>query len=108
MQYDKRLASFDSDVRIRAGCKELRTSDSGCSRAFATRHRIPTMSEPPPSSSRRLVCARCGTAFECKPGGDCWCAAEPYRLPLSAAGAAEDCLCPACLRQAAAAPATSL
>jgi len=49
---------------------------------------------------RRLACARCGAAFECGLGGDCWCAAEPYRLPLPDA-AAEDCLCPACLRKAA-------
>jgi hypothetical protein len=52
---------------------------------------------------RRLSCARCGTSFDCGAGGDaCWCAAEPYRLPLTAAGAAEDCLCPTCLRAAAA------
>ncbi len=57
-----------------------------------------------PNSSRRLACARCGAAFECMPGGDCWCAAEPYRLPLTQAGEIEDCLCPACLRQAAALP----
>ncbi|HEY7998236.1 MAG TPA: cysteine-rich CWC family protein, partial [Pseudolabrys sp.] len=49
---------------------------------------------------------RCGTAFDCGLGGaspgECWCAAEPYRLPLTAAGASEDCLCPECLRKAAA------
>ena len=56
-----------------------------------------------PNPPRRLACARCGTAFECGAPGDCWCAAEPYRLPLTAAGANEDCLCPACLRKAAAA-----
>jgi len=61
------------------------------------------MTQPPPSTNRRLACARCGTAFECGANtGACWCAAEPYRLPLTAAGVAEDCLCPACLRQAAA------
>ena len=54
---------------------------------------------PPP---RRLACARCGTAFECGAPGECWCAAEPYRLPLTPAGEIEDCLCPTCLRQAAA------
>jgi hypothetical protein len=60
------------------------------------------MSETSPA--RRKVCARCGTAFDCGAGsGDCWCAHEPYRLPLTEAGAAEGCLCPACLRQAAAA-----
>jgi len=55
----------------------------------------------PDTPPRRLACARCGAAFDCSLGGDCWCAAEPYRLPLPEA-AAEDCLCPACLRAAAA------
>jgi hypothetical protein len=55
-----------------------------------------------PNATRRLACARCGAAFECAPGGDCWCAAEPYKLPLTAAGEIEDCLCPTCLRKAAA------
>jgi hypothetical protein len=59
------------------------------------------MSQPSATPPRRLTCARCGAAFDCGLGGDCWCAAEPYRLPMSNA-AAEDCLCPACLRQAAA------
>jgi len=49
---------------------------------------------------RRLTCARCGTAFDCNLGGGCWCAAEPYRLPMPDR-ATEDCLCPTCLRQAA-------
>jgi hypothetical protein len=57
------------------------------------------------NSLRKLSCARCGAAFECGIGGgsgdECWCAAEPYRLPMTNA-AAEDCLCPACLRKAAA------
>jgi len=53
------------------------------------------------SGPRKLACARCGAAFECGLGGDCWCAAEPYRLPMSNA-ATEDCLCPSCLRKAAA------
>jgi hypothetical protein len=52
--------------------------------------------------NRRLACARCGAAFDCQLGGGCWCAAEPYRLPLPN-DAAQDCLCPACLRAAAAA-----
>ena len=51
---------------------------------------------------RRLACARCGVEFDCGLSGECWCAAEPNRLPVSAAGG-EDCLCPACLRKAAAA-----
>jgi hypothetical protein len=58
------------------------------------------------TTSRRLVCARCGVAFDCGLGGECWCAAEPYRLPLPGA-ATEDCLCPACLKQAAAAAAAA-
>jgi len=53
------------------------------------------------SKPRKLACARCGTPFECGLSGECWCAAEPYRLPMTNA-AAEDCLCPACLRKAAA------
>jgi hypothetical protein len=59
------------------------------------------MTAPNSNSSRRLACARCGTAFACGFDGDCRCAAEPYRLPMPDA-AAKDCLCPACLRQAAA------
>ena len=55
-----------------------------------------------PSANRRLACARCGAAFNCSLGGGCWCADEPYRLPMPDT-AAEDCLCPACLRAAAAA-----
>jgi hypothetical protein len=59
------------------------------------------MTLAPLDTSRRLACPRCGAAFECSPGGACWCVAEPYRLPMSNL-AAEDCLCPACLRRAAA------
>jgi hypothetical protein len=33
-------------------------------------------------------------------GGECWCAAEPYRLPMP--NDDTECLCPACLRAAAA------
>jgi hypothetical protein len=51
---------------------------------------------------RRLACARCGQEFECGLAGDCWCSAERYRLPLTKAGEIEDCLCPDCLRRAAA------
>lgn len=60
------------------------------------------MTEQAPNASRRVACARCGTTFECGLSGGCWCADEPYRLPLTAAGVSEDCLCPACLRRAAA------
>jgi hypothetical protein len=56
------------------------------------------MSEAP--APRRLACARCGAAFDCGLSGECWCAAEPYRLPMTG-DAREDCLCPACLRKAA-------
>jgi hypothetical protein len=55
---------------------------------------------PESSAARRLNCARCGRAFDCRLGGGCWCAAEPYRLPMPDSDA-EDCLCPACLRAAA-------
>jgi hypothetical protein len=61
------------------------------------------------SPRRRLSCARCDASFDCGLGGDCWCAAEPARLPMPKAmdkpteqpGPAEDCLCPTCLRAAA-------
>ena len=56
-----------------------------------------TLTEAAP---RRLACARCGTAFDCGLGGNCWCAAEPFRV-TAAASTDEDCLCPECLRQAA-------
>jgi hypothetical protein len=65
---------------------------------------------------RRLTCERCGQGFGCSRDslGECWCNAEPYRLPMPApatmtsdAGRAVDCLCPACLREAAAGPRTS-
>jgi hypothetical protein len=58
------------------------------------------------SMPRRLICARCGATFDCGLGGDCWCAAEPFRLPMPlpapTTAAVEDCLCPTCLRVAAA------
>jgi Cysteine-rich CWC len=53
----------------------------------------------------RLTCEGCGQEFGCARDniGECWCNAEAFRLPLPTAGArAADCLCPACLRQAAA------
>ncbi|MGA7349065.1 MAG: cysteine-rich CWC family protein [Pseudolabrys sp.] len=49
---------------------------------------------------RPLSCARCGTTFDCGLGADCWCAAEPFQLPMTVSPV-EDCLCPACLRDAA-------
>jgi hypothetical protein len=61
---------------------------------------------PDAPAPRKLACGRCGTSFDCGLGGDCWCAAEPFRQPMPIAapksGADEDCLCPACLRTAAA------
>jgi hypothetical protein len=55
-------------------------------------------------ATRSLTCARCGAAFGCNLGGDCWCADESFRLPLRADDAA-DCLCPDCLRAMATATA---
>jgi hypothetical protein len=52
-----------------------------------------------PSARRELICVGCGAAFDCRLGGDCWCAAAPVRLPMPAPGS--DCLCPVCLRAAA-------
>jgi Cysteine-rich CWC len=57
------------------------------------------------SPPRRLACARCGADFDCSLGGGCWCAEEPYRLPLPESGGG-DCLCPECLRRLAAAQKT--
>jgi hypothetical protein len=57
--------------------------------------------EAEPIKTRRLQCVRCGVSFDCNLGGGCWCAAEPFRLPMPDS-TAEDCLCPACLRAQAA------
>jgi hypothetical protein len=65
---------------------------------------IPVPTEPS-LLPRRLACARCGTAFECGTGGNdgtCWCVDETYRMPMPA-DPREDCMCPTCLRAAAAA-----
>jgi len=51
------------------------------------------------TAARRVTCARCGAAFDCCLSGDCWCDAEPYRLPMPATD--EDCICPICLHAAA-------
>jgi len=48
-----------------------------------------------------MICEACGTAFDCGLGGDCWCAAEPFRLPIPAGRSTDDCLCPTCLRDKA-------
>jgi hypothetical protein len=61
----------------------------------------PTDSHSPASvGARQTACPRCGTRFGCDLSGNCWCDAEVARLPMPVAG--EDCLCPACLRAAAA------
>ena len=54
----------------------------------------------------RIVCERCGQQFGCSRNriADCWCVAEPYRLPIPLppeAGNFGDCLCPTCLRAVA-------
>jgi hypothetical protein len=58
------------------------------------------------STPRRVVCEGCSTEFDCTRNhrGECWCAAEPYRLPTplpAATGSFTDCLCPSCLRKVA-------
>jgi hypothetical protein len=52
------------------------------------------------ADSRRVICARCGAAFECALSGDCWCAHEPVRRPMPV-DSSEDCLCRDCLRATA-------
>lgn len=52
---------------------------------------------------RKLTCARCRTDFGCTRDAQCWCAAVPYQLRMTDRAAQDDCLCPDCLRQAAAA-----
>jgi len=62
-------------------------------------------SPAPSNSERTLTCERCGTAFGCTlDAKSCWCADESYRMPMPAQepGKASDCLCPDCLRAAAA------
>jgi hypothetical protein len=49
---------------------------------------------------RRLACANCGAEFGCNLSGACWCMDQAYRLPMPSDGG--DCLCPDCLREAAA------
>ena len=54
------------------------------------------------------ACARCGAAFECGADGDaCWCAEVVLDADALAAlrDRFTDCLCPACLRAPATAPA---
>jgi hypothetical protein len=51
-------------------------------------------------TSRRLFCAKCGVEFGCNLVGPCWCSDEAFRMPMPVDGG--DCLCPDCLRKAAA------
>jgi uncharacterized protein len=53
-------------------------------------------------AARPKTCARCGTVFDCSTSAGCWCAKEPYRLPMPAPNSSDDCMCPPCLRAAAA------
>jgi len=53
-----------------------------------------------------MSCQRCGQEFGCSREDidRCWCAAEPYRLPMKLppeAGGFSGCLCPSCLRAVA-------
>ncbi|WP_148713896.1 DUF1289 domain-containing protein [Chitinolyticbacter meiyuanensis] len=51
-----------------------------------------------PRRTRLITCSNCSTRFPCGSGGEaggCWCA----DLPPVAVTNAQDCLCPACLRQ---------
>lgn len=56
-----------------------------------------------PDTTRPKTCPRCGAGFGCSTSGTCWCAEEPYRVPMPKAGATEydDCLCRSCLREVA-------
>jgi len=54
--------------------------------------------ETPPA--RRLACGNCGTEFTCSLSGPCWCSDEDFRMAMPLDGS--DCLCPDCLRKAAA------
>ncbi len=53
------------------------------------------------ATTATLRCTKCGAEFACDPVGACWCKDEAFRLPMPKAGA-ESCLCPKCLREAAA------
>ena len=44
-------------------------------------------------------CPRCGTEFECSPGGGpCWCTELPP-LPIAKDVSEETCLCRSCLQE---------
>jgi len=51
---------------------------------------------------KKINCERCGREFGCSRDAidACWCAAEPYRLPMPLppeVGRFVGCLCPSCL-----------
>jgi hypothetical protein len=57
------------------------------------------------AAGRRLICSGCGGEFGCGLSETCWCADESFRLPMPADARnvlGPDCLCPDCLRRAAA------
>jgi len=56
--------------------------------------------------TRQMSCERCGREFGCSRDAieTCWCAAEPYRLPIPLppeVGRFSGCLCLSCLRTVA-------
>jgi len=53
-------------------------------------------------AARTKTCTHCGTVFDCSTSSGCWCAKEPYRLPMPAPGSTDDRMCPPCLRAEAA------
>jgi len=46
------------------------------------------------------VCPQCGVAFECRQEAGCWCAEQPWKVPVpeDRSDPAKGCLCPDCLR----------
>jgi len=63
---------------------------------------MPDSHPPAAPLIRTVVCPGCGNRFTCRPEGECWCMAESFRLPMPADAATAECLCPDCLRAAAA------
>ncbi len=66
----------------------------------------PTTEAPARRDPTLRRCPRCGVPFGCCADADCWChhalPAGTAPLPLDEAAEAEGCLCPRCLREAAA------
>jgi Cysteine-rich CWC len=86
-------------LRAEAGCSIMVAAQGGSMHNRRMNSRSADRSTP-----RRLACTRCGAGFDCRLDDGCWCADESFRLPMPDA-AAEDCLCPACLRAVATAAA---